>query len=59
MKVAVAAAGPMDRKGFLYPPNIDIDEVDLGTPLSKFGDLTIINDCTSAVLGENTMEDMT
>jgi len=37
----------MDReKGVFYPPNIDIDEVDLGTPLSKFGDLTIINDCT-------------
>jgi len=52
-EVAVAAAGPMDReKGVFYPPNIDIDEVDLGTPLSKFGDLTIINDCTSAVLGE-------
>lgn len=52
-EVAVAAAGPMDReKGVFYPPNIDIEEVDLRTPLSKFGDLKIINDCTSAVLGE-------
>lgn len=51
--VAVAAAGPMDReKGVFYPPNIDMEEVDLRTPLSKFGDLMIINDCTSAVLGE-------
>jgi glucokinase len=52
-KVAVAAAGPMDReKGVFYPPNIDMDEVDLRTPLSKLGNLMIINDCTSAVLGE-------
>jgi len=52
-KVVVAAAGPMDReKGVFYPPNIDMDEVDLRTPLSKFGDLKIINDCASAVLGE-------
>jgi glucokinase len=51
--VAVAAAGPMDReKGVFYPPNIDMDEVELKEPLSKFGDLKIINDCTSAVLGE-------
>lgn len=52
-EVAVAAAGPMDReKGVFYPPNIDLDEVNLRTPLSEFGDLKIINDCTSAVLGE-------
>ena len=51
--VAVAAAGPMDRdKGVFYPPNIDLEEVDLRTPLSNFGNLKIINDCTSAVLGE-------
>lgn len=52
-QVAVAAAGPMDReKGVFYPPNIDIEEVDLETPLSAYGDLKIINDCTSAALGE-------
>lgn len=51
-KVAVAAAGPLDKeKKVFYPPNIDTDKVDLSV-LSEFGELKIINDCTSAVLGE-------
>ncbi|MFB6147533.1 MAG: ROK family protein, partial [Candidatus Nanohaloarchaea archaeon] len=36
-----------------YPPNIeDMDKVQIKRPLETFGDLRIINDCTSAVLGE-------
>lgn len=66
-EVAVAAAGPMDRKkGVFYPPNLssdpELDEVQLKGPLEKFGDLQIINDCTAAALGEyhygETAEDM-
>lgn len=52
-QVAVAVAGPVDRdKGVFYPPNIDMDEVQIVEPLEEFGDVKIINDCTSAVLGE-------
>ncbi len=57
-EVAVAVAGPMDReKGVFYPPNIEIDQVDIITPLEGFGDVKIVNDCTSAVLGEYTYGD--
>ncbi|MFB6208941.1 MAG: ROK family protein [Candidatus Nanohaloarchaea archaeon] len=52
-RVAVAAAGPIDRdEGVFYPPNIPIDEVQIGDPLEEFGDVSIVNDCTSAVIGE-------
>ncbi|MFB6191403.1 MAG: ROK family protein [Candidatus Nanohaloarchaea archaeon] len=53
-RVAVAAAGPIDReKGVFRPPNIDdMDEVQIKRPLEEFGDVDIINDCTSAVIGE-------
>ncbi len=52
-EVAVAVAGPVDRrKGVFKPPNIDLEEVQIREPLEKYGDLSIINDCTSAVLGE-------
>jgi len=56
-ETAVAAAGPIDReKMVFYPPNISeeigMEEIDLGEALEKYGDITIINDCTSAVLGE-------
>ncbi len=56
-KTAVAAAGPIDREEMLfYPPNVSDDrglgEIDLGEALKDFGEITIINDCTSAVLGE-------
>lgn len=51
--VAVAAAGPIDReRGVFYPPNIDLESIDLRKPLEKHGEVSIINDCTSAVLGE-------
>lgn len=56
-ETAVAAAGPIDREDMLfYPPNISddrgLEEIDLGEALNDFGDITIINDCASAVLGE-------
>ena len=56
-RVAVAAAGPMDREeGVFYPPNLsedsELDEVQLRKPMEKFGELQIINDCTAAVKGE-------
>ncbi len=55
--VAIAAAGPVDHeRGVFYPPNlfkdIGLDEVPLREPLEKFGDVEIVNDCTSAVIGE-------
>ncbi len=52
-KVAVAVAGPIDReKGVFYPPNIGIEKINLIEPLEQYGEVSIINDCTSAVLGE-------
>ncbi|MFB6244918.1 MAG: ROK family protein [Candidatus Nanohaloarchaea archaeon] len=53
-KLAVAVAGPMDReKGVFYPPNIqEMDEVQIVEPMEALGDVTILNDCTSAVAGE-------
>jgi glucokinase len=52
-EVAAAVAGPIDREtGVFYPPNIETDHVQIMDPLEKFGDVMIINDCTSAVLGE-------
>lgn len=56
-KVLVAVAGPMDReKGEFYPPNfyedIGLDKIQIKDPLEKFGKINIINDCTSAVIGE-------
>lgn len=55
--VAVAVAGPIDRGQMLfYPPNISeeigLEKVRLGKELQGLGEITIINDCTSAVLGE-------
>ncbi|MFB6203256.1 MAG: ROK family protein [Candidatus Nanohaloarchaea archaeon] len=52
-ETAVAAAGPIDReKGFFRPPNIEKEKVQLRTPLEEIGRVHIVNDCTSAVLGE-------
>ncbi len=52
-KVAVAAAGPMNKsEGVFYPPNMAIEKVNITEPLQRYGDVSIINDCTSAVLGE-------
>jgi len=56
-KVAAAAAGPMDRdQGVFYPPNLsnnsELDKVQIEEPLSKFGNLQIVNDCSAAVKGE-------
>ncbi|MFB6292435.1 MAG: ROK family protein [Candidatus Nanohaloarchaea archaeon] len=53
-RVAIAAAGPIDREeGVFYPPNVDdLEEVNIRSPLEAVGDVQIINDCTSAVLGE-------
>lgn len=52
--VAIAAAGPVDRgNGVFYPPNIDIDAVQLREPFADItDDIHILNDCSSAVLGE-------
>ncbi len=55
--VAIAAAGPIDHeRGVFYPPNlfkeIGLEEVPLRAPLEKFGEVNIVNDCTSAVIGE-------
>lgn len=56
--VAVAAAGPLDReKGVFYPPNFveeeGLTEVQLREPLQKYGKVKLVNDCSSAVLGEH------
>lgn len=53
-QVAIAAAGPIDReKGVFYPPNVeDMEKVNIRKPLEAIADVRIINDCTSAVLGE-------
>ena len=51
--VAVAAAGPVDKKqGLFYPPNIDKEVVQIREPLEKFAETDIVNDCAAAVLGE-------
>lgn len=52
--VAIAAAGPIDReKGVFYPPNIDVDRVDLRSPFKELdAEMRIVNDCSSAALGE-------
>jgi len=52
--IAIAAAGPVDRdNGVFYPPNIDLDAVPLREPFDDVtADIQILNDCTSAVLGE-------
>ncbi|MFB6180901.1 MAG: ROK family protein, partial [Candidatus Nanohalobium sp.] len=67
-KIAVAAAGPIDRESeFFHPPNVSeesgMEEIDLGSPLRKLGELTIMNDCAAAAIGEhrygkNPKEDM-
>lgn len=52
-EVSAAVAGPIDREtGVFYPPNIDLEQVQIIDPLEQFGDVMIINDCTSAVKGE-------
>lgn len=52
--IAVAAAGPIDREeGVFFPPNIEEEEINLVEPLENFGDVSLINDCTSAVIGEH------
>lgn len=53
-EVAVAVAGPINREeGVFYPPNIEaLDEVQIVEPMERFGDVVIVNDCTSAVAGE-------
>ncbi|WP_414837790.1 ROK family protein [Candidatus Nanosalina sp. VS9-1] len=56
-QVAVAAAGPIDReKMVFYPPNVSdkqgLEKINLEKALAGLGEITIINDCTSAVLGE-------
>jgi len=53
-KVAVAVAGPINREeGVFYPPNIDhMEEVQIVEPMENFGEVMIVNDCTSAVAGE-------
>jgi glucokinase len=51
-ELAVAVAGPMDEeKRIFYPPNMGKDEVDLSC-LENLGEMLVVNDCTSAVLGE-------
>jgi glucokinase len=52
-EVAAAVAGPIDREtGVFYPPNIDMEQVQIMEPLEQFGEVMIVNDCTSAVKGE-------
>ena len=51
--IAVAVAGPVEmEKGLFYPPNIDKDVVRIRERLEKFGEVSIVNDCAAAVLGE-------
>lgn len=52
-KVAVAAAGPIEReKGLFYPPNIDREFVQIKEPLENFAEVIIVNGCAAAALGE-------
>ncbi len=52
-EVTVAAAGPVEvEKGLFYPPNIDMEEVQIREPLEEFAEVNILNDCAAAVLGE-------
>lgn len=56
-EVLVAVAGPIDRqKGEFYPPNfyedLGLDKIQIKEPLENYGSVKIINDCTSAVIGE-------
>ena len=55
-KVALAVAGPIDREEKTFrPPNFSdsgLEEVDLGKAFSDFGEITIVNDGTAAVVGE-------
>jgi len=55
-KVAVAAAGPIDREEKTFrPPNFSkagLEKVDLGEAFNDFGQITIVNDGTAAVVGE-------
>ena len=55
-QVLVAAGGPVDvEEGVFYPPNLEnkeMKEVDINDKLEPFGEVELINDCNSAVLGE-------
>ncbi|MFB6174441.1 MAG: ROK family protein [Candidatus Nanohalobium sp.] len=55
-KVAVAAAGPIDREEKTFrPPNFSnsgLGEVDLGEAFQDFGEIYVVNDGTAAVVGE-------
>lgn len=56
-EVAIAAAGPIDREEkVFYPPNFfpesGMEKVELGELFDQVDNLKIVNDCTSAVVGE-------
>lgn len=55
-KVVVAVAGPMDEEtGIFCPPNLEdrnMEEIQIKRPLESFGNVEVINDCSSAVIGE-------
>ncbi|MFB6242308.1 MAG: ROK family protein [Candidatus Nanosalina sp.] len=56
-QVAIAAAGPIDREEkVFYPPNFfpdaGLEKVELGELFEDVEDVKIVNDCTSAVIGE-------
>lgn len=55
-KVLVAAAGPIDReKGVFRPPNLqkkEMQQINIKEKLQTYGAVKIINDCSSAALGE-------
>lgn len=52
---AVAASGPVDRAtGTFRPPNLSREEVQIRAPLRQVArNVTIINDCSAAALGEH------
>lgn len=55
-QVIIAVAGPMDEEtGIFHPPNLEernMEQIQVKKPLEAFGKVEIINDCSSAVIGE-------
>ncbi len=53
-KVVIATAGPLDKeRGFIYPPNLPDDRIQILKPFERsFEEVSIINDCHAGVVGE-------
>ncbi len=55
-RALVTAAGPIDKEeGFIYPPNLPKNKVQILRPFENFFDrVVLINDCNAAAVGEYT-----